>query len=139
MPEAPKPEPALRHDLVFNGGKLLQCDARLPYPADPEEDFDLSKMFGQKGFWLSQSVGDDWGVHFSLYEHSDDENWAVVFSTAGRWQIIWADGWINLIELLRHLSPIALAGSLTEQDGYAGVGFLAMPPRVVPPPAPRRK
>ena len=80
---------------------------------------------GLPGFHQSQEVGCGTGLSYMLWERYDPEEdaeleWIVQFSTAGRCCMIRCFNWIDLIDLLSTLSPIAMAGIFDECD-YASI------------------
>lgn len=86
-------------NLQFKNGKFSELKQKVDFDSYDE----------------SQSFGETAGVSFVLYENREDaQNWIVRFQTSTSTVPIFVDSWIDLIELLSKLSPIALAGIFDE-------------------------
>lgn len=87
-----------------------------------DDDFGSDEWIANNGWYLSQTFGDINGVHLCMYERNcsisdldnPEVNWLIAFSTAAYWHPILVRSWVDLIELLAKLSPIALAGCIKE-------------------------
>lgn len=93
-------------DFLFRGGAFA------PVPELVSGDWE--QWLADNKFHLSQTVGDEAGLHYRLYE--GEEAWLVAFGTAGRLCVIRCEAWPDLIELLAKLSPIALAAILDDEQ-----------------------
>ena len=84
-------------DYIFAAGKFQPCSL-----------FESQEKVKEAGYACSQVVGVDSGLHYTLFEHSEREDWIVAFGTAFRYTYISVEGWGDLIVLLAKLSSIVL-------------------------------
>jgi hypothetical protein len=132
------------HSLyLYRGGEWTPAaPADLGMPGEYYEDDAL----GKAGYTPSQTVGDESGLHFQLFERSTKgavgcTGWLVSFSTAGYFCDIVVESWPDLVTLLRDLSAITLAGLITDDDveGRCAHAHLPVAPVRTWQRAPRRR
>jgi hypothetical protein len=123
----------MNHLFVYEGGRFTPGD---PLGLDSAEDY--QEALQKQGYLLSQDVGENCSLSYTLFEHEDD-GWVVLFRTFGRCAWILCRDWPDLIDLLHKLSTIALAGVLSHSDQDGRDAPCHMPIGPVKPFPPRRK
>ena len=98
---------SLDNVFVFTDGKMTEPSSEVVV---------LSDDGGFVGYYQSQSVGDPYGIHYTLYEsiNGSVDGWVVEFCTVSVIANIVCQTWPDLIDCLAKLSPIVQAAMFDE-------------------------
>lgn len=111
--------------LKFSNGKFEPVSEPDWYTAEPLSEkptHNPSDVYHAAGFDCAQCFGQGYGVGFELWRTNFEtsrirgEQWFIDFSDGRRFIGILCSTWIDLIELLAKLSPVALAAGMERND-----------------------
>jgi hypothetical protein len=101
--------------FTYRAGRFESTDS-LALDADEGVCLSLADQLTQRGYVEVECVGNPFSTHFALYEHHVEVRWAVVFKVGERWCCVVIETWPDLIGLLKDLSPVVLAGLISNTD-----------------------
>jgi len=126
-----KPKVEIRESwLQFKDGKFESVEApdwfnNLVWDADHQN----TRNYGDAGYYSIRFFGEGDGVQYELWSRNDwddQPHWFIEFSDGSQDQIITVSTWVDLIELLAKLAPIAIA-TMMRHSKYGQPYFLINP------------